>query len=68
MQGGGGGADHGGGGWNAGWVGAEARSRAPRRRRCGGAMFGDLASNLGIGRPLACVTGWTKKVGSIKVF
>ncbi len=30
--------------------------------------LGDLASNLGIGRPLARVTGWAKKVGSIKVF
>ena len=28
----------------------------------------DLASNLGAGHPLACVTGWAKKVGSIKVF
>ena len=30
--------------------------------------LGDLASNLGVGRPLARVTGWAKKVGSIKVF
>ena len=27
-----------------------------------------LPSNLGVGRPLARVTGWAKKVGSIKVF
>ena len=30
--------------------------------------LGDLASNLGVGRPLARVTSWAKKVGSIKVF
>ena len=30
--------------------------------------LGDLASNLGVGRPLARITGWAKKVGSIKVF
>ena len=30
--------------------------------------LGDLASNLGVRRPLARVTGWAKKVGSIKVF
>jgi hypothetical protein len=30
--------------------------------------LGDLASNLGIGRLLAHVTGWAKKVGLIKVF
>ncbi len=30
--------------------------------------LGDLASNLGVGCPLARVTGWAKKVGSIKVF
>ncbi len=30
--------------------------------------LGDLASNLGVGRPLAHVTGWAKKVGLVKVF
>ncbi len=30
--------------------------------------LGDLARNLGVRRPLARVTGWAKKVGSIKVF
>ena len=30
--------------------------------------LGDLASNLGVGHPLARVTSWAKKVGSIKVF
>ena len=28
----------------------------------------DLASNLDVGCPLARITGWAKKVGSIKVF
>ncbi len=28
----------------------------------------DMASNLGVGRPLARVTSWAKKVGPIKVF
>ena len=30
--------------------------------------LGDLAGNLGVGHPLARVTSWAKKVGSIKVF
>jgi hypothetical protein len=30
--------------------------------------LGDLASNLGVGHPLARVTSWAKKVGLIKVF
>ena len=41
---------------------------APLSLQRDGVLLGDLASNLGIGCPLARVTGWAKKVGSIKVF
>jgi hypothetical protein len=51
---------------------AAARSAAAANSATAAARWcynlGDLASNLGVGRPLARVTGWAKKVGSIKVF
>ncbi len=54
--------------WAVDRMGVIARRRRLLRRSLPCCNLRDLASNLGVGRPLARITGWAKKVGSIKVF